>query len=139
MWAPDVLSMIEYGEKRNLTFDEYKGFASRKPFLAALMAIFMFSLSGIPPFAGFFGKYYIFPAAIQEGYAWLAIVGVFASVVGIYYYIRVIIYMYFYDGDVSLEVEPSFVGVAALVISAIAVVQLGIFPSMVLHLTAGLF
>jgi NADH-quinone oxidoreductase subunit N len=134
-----VLSMVEYGENRNLTFDEYKGFATRKPFLAMLMAIFMFSLSGIPPFAGFFGKYYIFLAAIQEGYTWLAIVGVLASVVGVYYYIRVIIYMYFYDGDISLEDEPSYIGIAALVISAFLVIHMGIFPSTVLRFTVGLF
>ncbi len=134
-----VLSMAEYGEDKNLTFDEFKGFATRKPLLAAMMAIFMFSLSGIPPFAGFFGKYYIFVAAIQEGYTWLAIVGVLASVVGVYYYIRVIIYMYFYDGDVRLEAEPSYLGVAALIISAVAVLQMGIFPSTVLRLTFGLF
>ncbi len=134
-----ILSMVEYGENKNLTFDEYKGFASRKPFLAALMAIFMFSLSGIPPFAGFFGKYYIFISAIQEGYTWLAIAGVLASVVGVYYYIRVIVYMYFYDGDVTLEVEPSYIGIAALVISAIAVIQMGILPSTILRLTTGLF
>jgi len=134
-----VLSMVEYGVDKNLTFDEYKGLALRKPFLAAMMAIFMFSLAGIPPFAGFFGKYYIFLAAIQEGYTWLAIVGVLASVVGVYYYIRVIIYMYFYDGDVSLEVEPSYAGIAALLISAIVVLQMGILPSTVLRLTTGLF
>lgn len=134
-----VLSMTEYGENKNLTFDEYKGLATRKPFVAALMAIFMFSLSGIPPFAGFFGKYYIFLAAIQEGYTWLAIVGVLASVIGVYYYIRVIIYMYFYDGDVTLEAEPSYIGMTALVLAALAVLQMGIFPSTVLRLTVGLF
>lgn len=134
-----VLSMTEYGDNKNLTFDEYKGLATRKPFVAALMAIFMFSLSGIPPFAGFFGKYYIFLAAIQEGYTWLAIVGVLASVIGVYYYIRVIIYMYFYDGDVTLEAEPSYIGMTALVLAALAVLQMGIFPSTVLRLTVGLF
>ncbi len=134
-----VLSMTEYGENKNLTFDEFKGLATRKPFVAALMAIFMFSLSGIPPFAGFFGKYYIFLAAIQEGYTWLAIVGVLASVIGVYYYIRVIIYMYFYDGDVTLEAEPSYIGMTALVLAAFAVLQMGIFPSTVLRLTVGLF
>jgi NADH-quinone oxidoreductase subunit N len=134
-----VLSMTEYGENKNLTFDEYKGLATRKPVVAALMAIFMFALSGIPPFAGFFGKYYIFLAAIQEGYTWLAIVGVLASVIGVYYYIRVIIYMYFYDGDVTLEAEPSYIGMTALVLAAIAVLQMGILPSTVLRLTVGLF
>lgn len=134
-----VLSMTEYGNNKNLTFDEYKGLATRKPFVAALMAIFMFSLSGIPPFAGFFGKYYIFLAAIQEGYTWLAIVGVLASVIGVYYYIRVIIYMYFYDGDVTLEAEPSYIGMTALILAAIAVLQMGILPSTVLRLTVGLF
>jgi NADH-quinone oxidoreductase subunit N len=134
-----VLSIVESADNKKLTFDEYKGLASQRPLLAALMAIFMFSLSGIPPFAGFFGKYYIFLSAIQEGYTWLAIIGVLASVVGVYYYIRVVIYMYFHDGDVSLDTEPSAVGVIALVLSSIAIVLMGIVPSLVLRYTQGLF
>jgi NADH-quinone oxidoreductase subunit N len=134
-----ILSMIEYGDSKNLSFDDYRGFASRKPLLGALMAVFMFSLSGIPPFAGFFGKYYIFLSAIQAGYTWLAVVGVLASVVGVYYYIRVVIYMYFYDGDVVIEEEPSRIGIIALVVSALAVIYMGILPSAVLRLTVGLF
>jgi NADH-quinone oxidoreductase subunit N len=134
-----ILSIVESKAGGNLTFDDYKGLASRRPLLALLMAVFMFSLSGIPPFAGFFGKYYIFLAAIQEGYTWLAVAGVLASIIGVYYYIKVVVYMYFYDGDFVLEAEPSRVGVFALIISAIAVLQMGLLPSTVLRLTQGLF
>ncbi len=134
-----ILSMVEYGAGKNLSFDEFKGLAVRKPALAALMAIFMFSLSGIPPFAGFFGKYYIFISAIEAGYTWLAIVGVLASAVGVYYYIKVVIYMYFYEGEVTLEAEPAGIGFTALVISALVVIYMGILPSSVLRLTQGLF
>jgi NADH-quinone oxidoreductase subunit N len=134
-----ILSMVESAEGGNLSFDDYKGFASRRPLLAVLMAVFMFSLSGIPPFAGFFGKYYIFLAAIQEGYTWLAIAGVLASIVGVYYYIRVVVYMYFYDGEVILEAEPSRIGVFALILSAYAVLHIGVLPSTILRFTQGLF
>ena len=71
-----VVAIIEGKKETNLTLDSYVGLAKRNPFLAALLAVFMFSLAGIPPFAGFFGKYYIFIAAIKAHLTWLAIVGV---------------------------------------------------------------
>ena len=85
-----VLSILERQEEKNLTFDDYAGLGARHPLIAALMSVFMFSLAGIPPFAGFFGKYYVFLAAVQSNLTWLAILGVLMSVVSLYYYMAVL-------------------------------------------------
>ena len=134
-----VLSILETGDGGNLTFDEYAGLSSRRPLLAALMAMFMFSLSGIPPFAGFFGKYYVFAGAIEGGYTWLAIIGVLMSAVSVYYYLRLVVLMYFKEqvGD-SGEAVPRL-GIAALVISAIALLVFGIYPSSIVSITSHFF
>ena len=134
-----VLSVFEKQEDKNLTFDDYAGLGFRRPFLAALMSIFMFSLSGIPPFAGFFGKYYIFVSAIQADLTWLAIVGVLTSVVSVYYYLRLVVFMYFREGEVAVTGSVSKLSIVALTAAAIGVIQLGVFPSTVLDLTARLF
>ena len=96
----------------------------------------MFSLAGVPPFAGFFGKYYVFTGAVEAGYTWLAIVGVLMSVVSAYYYLRLVVVMYFNDqsGGRAVAVRPF--AVAALLAAAIALIGFGVFPSVVLGLTA---
>jgi NADH-quinone oxidoreductase subunit N len=75
--------------------DELAGLSTRQPLLALALAIFMFSLAGIPPLAGFFGKYFVFLAAVKAGLVWLAIVGVLASVVAAFYYLRIVKLAYF--------------------------------------------
>jgi len=134
-----ILSILESDDGQNLTFEDYAGLSSRRPLLAGLMALFMFSLTGIPPFAGFFGKYYVFAGAIEAGYTWLAIVGVLMSVVSAYYYLRLVVLMYFKEQASMLDAPASRLGIAALVISAIALIQFGIFPSTILNLTANFF
>ncbi len=134
-----VLSMLESADGRNLTFDDYAGLSSERPFLAGVMALFMFSLSGIPPFAGFFGKYYVFAGAIQAGYTWLAIIGVLMSVVSVYYYLRLVVVMYFREQPSPIRQTVPATAMVALVISAIAIVGFGIFPSLVLNLTIHFF
>ncbi len=135
-----VLSYLETSEKANLTFDDYSGLASRRPTLALLMAVFMFSLSGIPPFAGFFGKYYVFAGAVQAGYTWLAVVGVLMSVVSAYYYLRLVVLMYFKEqSHAALDAPNSGLGMAALAISALMLVGLGIYPTAVVNLISQFF
>jgi NADH-quinone oxidoreductase subunit N len=134
-----VLSVLEQQEERNLTFEDYAGLGYKRPILAALMSIFMFSLSGIPPFAGFFGKYYVFAAAIKADLTWLAIIGVLTSAISVYYYLRLVVYMYFRESELAVTTAVSKVSLAALVVCAIAVTGLGILPSLVLNLTQGLF
>lgn len=98
---------------------DLSGLARTDPMLALAFGVFMFSMAGIPPFSGFFGKLYVFLAAVQAGYWTLAIIGVLTSVVGAYYYLRVIKVMYFDDAQPSFDVRSpslSFVaGVGALV------------------------
>jgi NADH-quinone oxidoreductase subunit N len=81
------------GEERN-NLEDFTGFGFKRPLLAMVMSIFLFSLAGIPPAAGFIGKFYLFSGAIQGGYIWLAIIGVLNSAASVYYYLRVMVYMY---------------------------------------------
>ncbi len=129
-----VVAMIEGKEETNLTFDSYTGLASRQPLLAALLSLFMFSLAGIPPFAGFFGKYYVFIAAIKANLTWLAIVGVISSVISVYFYLRVVVLMYFKDAETEIEVENSNTGLLAVMISVLLVIVIGIAPGSLIDL-----
>ena len=83
--------------------DDLKGLSRTHPMMALAMAIFMFSLAGIPPLAGFFAKFYVFVAAINEGLVALAVIGLIASVVAAFYYVRIVKVMYFDDVDEPLE------------------------------------
>jgi NADH-quinone oxidoreductase subunit N len=135
-----VLSLLEGEEEKHLTFADYAGLGSRRPLLAALMSVFMLSLAGLPPLAGFFGKYYIFIAAVNADLTWLAILGVLTSVVSAFYYLRVIMMMYFQPGETSVAASPaSMAGVAALCAAALAVLELGLFPSSILTVINSLF
>lgn len=121
------------GENRVLV-DDYAGFGYRHPLAAAAMSLFLFSLAGIPPTAGFMGKFYIFSAAIKSGYIWLAIIGVLNSVISVYYYLRITVAMYMKEpasdnGVSDYKVVFSTALVIALIISAYGVLRLGIFPS----------
>ncbi len=134
-----VVSLLEKVDGSMLTFDECAGLSRRSPLVAALSAVFMFSLAGVPPLAGFFGKYYVFAGAVEAHYTWLAIVGVLMSVVSAYYYLRLVVVMYFNDnpGGVSPAARP--LGLAAVIIAAIALTGFGVFPSILLGLGARCF
>lgn len=114
--------------------ESYKGMGKTNPLAASFLSIFLFSLAGIPPFAGFWGKYYIFLSAIQNNYVWVAIVGILLSLVGVYYYIKVILYMWFYEpvvaADVKVSSEFSF---TAAFISIVGIFAFGIYPELILR------
>ena len=129
-----IVALIEGKEEANLDLKSYAGLSSRNPLLAALLAIFMFSLAGIPPFAGFFGKYYVFIAAIKAHLTWLAIVGVLSSVISVYFYLRVVVLMYFNNAEGELKLEKSNTGLLAVVISVLLVIIIGIAPGTVISL-----
>ncbi|MCU7495839.1 MAG: NADH-quinone oxidoreductase subunit N [Ignavibacteria bacterium] len=130
-----IIAMVEGADDTNLELKDYIGLSQRHPLLSALMALFMFSLSGLPPFAGFFGKYYVFISAIKADLTWLAILGVVSSVISVYFYLRVIVYMYFKEPEPeALPVHNNANGVLAVVISAILVVMFGIFPGTLINL-----
>lgn len=133
-----VITMLENENGKNLSYEDYAGLAKRKPALAALLSMFMFSLTGIPPFAGFVGKYYLFASAVQSNLTWLAILGVITSLFSTYYYLRVVVYMYFREGGEELPVL-SKLSFASVAISAFGIVLLGIVPSLILDVLKTMF
>jgi NADH-quinone oxidoreductase subunit N len=134
-----IVAVLERKGEQYLEIQDYAGLSKRHPVLAALMAIFMFSLAGIPPFAGFFGKYYLFTAAINAGYLWLTIVGVISSVISVYFYLGLIVKMYF--NEPAGHAEDSETGMAgiSLALTVAGVIALGILPSGILSLAGHLF
>jgi NADH-quinone oxidoreductase subunit N len=113
--------------------EAFNGLGKRKPFLAAALTLAMLSMAGIPPFAGFFGKYYIFSEAVKNGHVWLTLIAVINSIVGVYYYFKVIVAMYTKDSnEVVVSVKPMYTFVIAACILLILVI--GIFPSALANL-----
>lgn len=123
-----VVALGRAGDDRVLIAD-YAGLSRRQPLLAGLMAAFMLSLAGIPPTIGFVGKFYVFSAAVEAGFAWLALVGLVSSVASVYYYLRVVYQMYMVDGadDVAEYAPQRWLSLVA-VVTGVAVVVLGLFP-----------
>jgi NADH-quinone oxidoreductase subunit N len=113
-------------EAENLS--DFKGLNARSPWFALMMMFFMFSMAGIPPFIGFFGKLNAINAVLSSGYTGLAIVMVLASVVGAYYYLRVIWYMYFEDAVDKAVLQASVDTRLVLSLNGLAVLALGILP-----------
>ena len=108
--------------------NDLAGLGYRQPVLAACLAISMLSLGGIPPTFGFFGKYLVFLHAIQNGQVALAIVGVLASLVGVFYYLRVVYTLYMKNETGAVEVPADFWGRVAAVVAAAATLALGVWP-----------
>jgi NADH-quinone oxidoreductase subunit N len=132
-----VLSFSRRGDQ-NVHLDDYAGLARRAPFAAAALALALISLAGIPLTGGFMGKFYLFSAAIKEGYIGLVIIGVLNSVVSVFYYFRVLIYMYMKEpGEETPEPEAiSWPVQAIMALGAIAILFLGIYPAPILTLAA---
>jgi len=125
-----VAALGEAGEP-NETLDDYAGLGFRRPLLGVTMTIFMLSLTGIPPLAGFAGKLYIFTAAIRDGYYVLAVIGVLNSAISAGYYIRVLIAMYLTPGpEAEARVPRQPYLLASIVISAVLTVLVGVFPAL---------
>jgi NADH-quinone oxidoreductase subunit N len=124
-----VVILLERKEYAGETCADYAGLAQRSPFLAAMMVIFLVALTGIPPTGGFFGKVYLFAAAVQAGWTWLAVVGVLTSALSLYYYFRIVVYMYQSDSTATTPVPlraPALV--AAIAFCAFATLLLGLYP-----------
>ncbi|MCK4536684.1 MAG: NADH-quinone oxidoreductase subunit N [Desulfuromonadales bacterium] len=119
----------------NLTLEGFAGFGYKRPLLGVAFTICLFSLMGIPPTAGFAGKFYIFAGAVKAGYIWLAIIGVLNSAVSLYYYLRIMVYMYFRDGEEDyawMKVSASVV--VSIVVALIGIFYLGIVPGAVMDM-----
>jgi NADH-quinone oxidoreductase subunit N len=116
--------------RERLNVDEFAGAARAHPLVAAAMSICLLSLAGFPPFGGFVGKFLVFGAAVENGWTWLAVVGVLNSLVSVYFYLRPVVQMYMHDPAPNWDkgrVAP-LVGIA-LVLAVLGVVLLGVFPS----------
>jgi len=111
---------------------DFKGLNARSPWFALMMLFLMFSLAGVPPFVGFLSKLYVISAVLDIGGTWLAILMVLASVVGAYYYLRVIWYMYFEEGEDRAVLQASTDTRLVLSLNSLAVLALGILPGWLL-------
>jgi NADH-quinone oxidoreductase subunit N len=135
MGAFVILILVENKSGGSNHIDTFRGLASRHPWLAIFLALFMFSLSGFPPTAGFFGKFYIFAAAVNAGLIWLVIAAVLNSLISVFYYLRPVKAAFFdspQEGDNPLRLNPLMV--IALVITVSGTLILGIFPGYFLKL-----
>ena len=131
-----LLAARSDGEAEEL--EDYKGLGARDPMLALLMLMLMFSTAGVPPFVGFWAKLWIIQALLHTQHVWLATLAVLASVVGAYYYLRVIWYMYFDEGREQTPIARQFLTRGTLAINSLAVVGLGVMPNALLALCASL-
>lgn len=116
--------------------DDYKGLNKRSPWFAAIMLMIMFSMAGVPFFVGFFAKFSVLQAVVAAGYLWLAVVAVLFSLIGAFYYLRVVKLMYF---DAPVEETPISAGLdMRILISAngLAMAGLGLFPQLIMSLCA---
>jgi NADH-quinone oxidoreductase subunit N len=133
--ALGVILLIERDGREAVRLEDFGGLAARQPWLALALTVFLLSLIGIPPTAGFVGKFYLFGAAVRSGYIWLAVIGVLNSAVAAYYYLRIIVYMYMREPDGAPAVMvPSVAGSFAVVVALWGVVQLGVMPAPLLDL-----
>ena len=117
--------------------DDFKGLNARSPWFAAVMLMLMFSMAGVPPFIGFWAKLAVIQAVLHVGALWLAIVAVAFSVVGAYYYLRVVKLMYFDEPDERRSLEGGRTLRVVLSVNGLAVLVLGLFPGLMLALCAG--
>jgi NADH-quinone oxidoreductase subunit N len=131
-WA--VVIALEKAEGKGLELNDYAGLSRKYPLLAASMAIFMLSFTGVPPTLGFMGKFYLFRTVIEGGYLGLALIGVFTSLISAYYYLRLIVIMYMREGEPTARKDFWVQFTAAL--TAVLVVLLTLFAQPLLNLAA---
>jgi NADH-quinone oxidoreductase subunit N len=129
-----VIAHISGKGEKYLKIEDLSGLGIKQPMIAAALSVFMLSLIGVPLTAGFFGKFYIFKAALESRLVWLAALGLLNSAVGAYYYLRILVVMYMHEpGEAVCALEPMPLGIKAAVIAPLAgVLLLGIFPAALL-------
>lgn len=128
-----AFGVIAYYERNHgldfTSIESYAGLGFKVPAMGVMLSIFLFSLAGIPPFVGFVGKYYVFAAAVNAGLVPLAIVGVLASAASVYYYLRVMVYLYFKESHKDLPmIAPGNLFKGTLAILAVLTIYYGVEP-----------
>jgi NADH-quinone oxidoreductase subunit N len=132
-----VIALLGARDRGNDQLNDYKGLWHSHPALAALMTVSLLSLGGLPPTAGFIGKWYIFSAAVSAGYYGLAIIGMLTSVISVFFYLRVVVMMYMTEREgAPVPATVSGLGMAALTVAIVAIFVLGVIPTPVLTLAA---
>ena len=129
-----MVILLARGTVQGDQIDDFTGLAQRSPLAAAIMLLFLLSLTGIPPTAGFVGKFYLFAAAVEAGYIWLVLIAVINSAISLFYYMRVVMVMYMRDlppQGIALSRSPALY--LALFLAAAVTLLLGIFPGPVLE------
>src|ERR1041385_6577000 len=125
-----VVSMLAKNQNDPQTLGDVAGLGFRRPFYGLALTICMFSLSGLPPTAGFIAKFYVFKTAVDSGYTGIALVGILTSIVSVYYYLRVVYYLYMKEAPEGYAVPVSgMFATGALAISMIGIFVIGIFPT----------
>jgi NADH-quinone oxidoreductase subunit N len=126
-----VVSLLVKNQNDPQTLDDIAGLGFRRPYYGLALAICMFSLSGLPPTAGFISKFYIFKSAIDSGHTTIALIGILASIISVYYYLRVVYYLYMKEPAEGFVVETigDVFSVGALAISMIGILLIGIYPA----------
>ncbi len=114
--------------------DDFKGLSERSPWFALVMLIVMFSMAGVPPFVGFWGKWFVIKEVVAVGYVWLAALAVFFSIVGAFYYLRIVRLMYFEQPELTQAITPSRELRWVLSANGIAVLVLGLMPGLLMEL-----
>ncbi|MBL3588679.1 MAG: NADH-quinone oxidoreductase subunit NuoN [gamma proteobacterium endosymbiont of Lamellibrachia anaximandri] len=133
-----VIAMSRKGFEAE-SLDDYKGLSHRSPWFAAMMLLLMFSMAGVPPTVGFFAKLFVLDAVVSVDLTWVALVGVFFSIIGAFYYIRIIKLMYF---DKPLDDSPLTAGMdtrIVLSLNGLSVLALGMFPAGLLSICTAAF
>ncbi|MFO1436303.1 MAG: NADH-quinone oxidoreductase subunit NuoN [Gammaproteobacteria bacterium] len=116
--------------------DDYKGLSRRRPWFAFLMLVLVFSMAGVPPFAGFWAKWYVLKEVVQAGHVWLAALSVVFSIIGAFYYLRIVKLMYFDEPEQGERVVGSGDTELALSVNGIAVLLLGLMPGLLMAVCA---
>ena len=121
--------------QENLEIENYSGLAYKHPILALSMTVFLLSLGGLPPFAGFVAKFYIFSAAMEEGFVTLVIIAVLNSAISFYYYLKVVVFMYMKEPAGEFQISLTPMTLFVVLIGIIGTIDLGIFPDSIIALT----
>jgi NADH-quinone oxidoreductase subunit N len=129
-----VIIALQARGQELLSLTDYAGLGFRRPVLSACMALFMFSLAGLPPTAGFMGKFLIFSAAVEGHYPGLAVIGLLNSVISVYFYLRPVVIMYMDEPTIERPKVPSAAAIWAAALSALGTLQFGLFPGRLLDL-----
>ena len=126
-----VVSLLSKNQNDPQTLDDIAGLGFRRKFYGFALAICMFSLSGLPPTAGFMSKFYIFKTAIESGHTVVALIGILTSIVSVYYYLRVVYYLYMKEAAAGYEVAPvgGVFAAGALTIAIVGILAIGLYPS----------